>query len=475
MSMEQGLNPERFRGFCYVNMVMRENSSKSGLYLFVSLLAVFLFVQQQTLASEIPQGTQLVHWVLPGESLHRIALQYLPLTEELTVEDLIEKIRRLSGIDGSLIRPNQRLLIPSVRKNPVTAKTVPKEIDFQGKGIYINRYSMACQKMRRLADEIVSHGGNTVILDGKDMSGRLSYSSRVNLANEIGAAHNPPMGDLSKLIHYLHYKGLHVGVRLVLFYDPLLAEKKSDLALRSSVTGEPWMENGRVAWVDPAQPYVQRYNLDIAEELAKMGVDEIQFDYIRFPTSENIQYGTSGSSNEIIPRHKIITGFLAKARKELTDYKVLISIDVFGILAWGQQEDIQLTGQKIGDLARHCDVVSPMIYPSHFYGPFQGMANPATHPFTLVFETCRRFSGFLGKSKVTLRPWIQAFRLGANAFDQEYVLEQLRALSESEAQGWLLWNAGNAYGVAWDALAQWKDNTKTAKEKTVGTGPLAGN
>jgi hypothetical protein len=323
---------------------------------------------------------------------------------------------------------------------------------------------MACQKMRLLADKLIDSGGNTVFLDGKDMSGSLSYPSKVGLAGEIGANASPVTRDLAKLIHYLHKRGIHVGVRLVLFYDPLLAKERPELALHPIAIGDPLVDEGEVVWVNPAEPVVQEYNLHIAKELAEMGVDEIQFDYIRFPTTKNFRDPEHGFVEEEIPRHKIITDFLARARKELASHDVLLSIDVFGIMAWGRSEDIQMTGQKIEDLARHCDVISPMIYPSHFYGPFQGIANPGRHPYLLVLETCRRFSKFLKDSNVTLRPWIQAFPYGVDNFDEEYILEELRALNESQAKGWLLWSAGNVYNVAWRALAKWEDGV--FKDKT---------
>ena len=434
-------------------------------YLLVFFLICFTPVDRKSWAKNIQKDTNMVHRVSPGESLHKIARRYLPLTEELTVADLVEKIKVLSGLQSSLIRPQQRLVIPLVRSTPVVAKTVPKQTDFDARGIYVNRYSMACQKMKRLMEKLIASGGNTVILDGKDMSGNLSYPSKVSLASEIGASSRRVTSDLAKLIDYLHKRKIHVVVRLVLFFDPLLAEKKPELALHSMATGYPLMENGKVAWVNPAHPDVQDYNLAVAKELAEMGVDEIQFDYIRFPTTKDVQEEKAIQDGQATPRHKVITDFLARARKELAFYQVLLSIDVFGIMAWDRLEDLQMTGQKIEDLARHCDVISPMIYPSHFHGPFQGIADPGDEPYRLVLETCRRFSGFLKDSNVTLRPWIQAFPLGADNFDENYVFEQLRALDDSKARGWLLWSAGNSYDIAWKALVQWGDTIM--KEKSL--------
>lgn len=440
-------------------MLILKPFSRILTYLFVLFYAPIVLLPTNIFAQDIEKDTQLIHRVSPGESLHKIARQYLPLTEELTVNDLVERIKVLSGVEGSLIRPKQWLLIPLVRSSPVAAKTVPKKTDFEAKGIYVNRYTMASKKMKKLIAELAAVGGNTVILDGKGMSGKLSYPSRVDLAEEIGANAEPVTRDLAKLIHYLHKRGIHVGVRVVLFYDELLAEQKPELALRDGVTGHPVMENGRRAWVDPSNPVVQEYNLGIARELAEMGVDEIQFDYIRFPTKENVEYGESGFHRPEVPRHKIITDFLAQARKELAAHQILLSIDVFGIIAWGRSKDVEMTGQKIEDLATHCDVISPMIYPSHFHNPFRGIVDPSERPYLLVLETCKRFSRLLKNSQVTLRPWIQAFPLGTNNFDEEYIFEQLRALDQSKVRGWLLWSAGNKYDVAWKALAEWNDDS----------------
>jgi hypothetical protein len=448
-------------------MLKKTISLKIGSYLSGLIISLFLFFPWATFGRDFNGETEFFHQVLPGESLSKIARLYLPLTEAYTIRDLVRKIQERNGLTGTKILPNQRLLIPLVRSAPVVSKTAPKERDFEAKGIYVNRYSMACRKMNRLLHALIGLGGNTVILDGKDMSGKLSYPSRVDLAREIGASTNPSIADPVKLFHDLHKKGIHVGIRIVLFYDPLLATERPDLAVRSLTTVEPWAENGKRAWVDPSHPTVQRYNLDVARELAEMGVDEIQFDYIRFPTEGNVQDAGFSFDEHMIPKHQVITEFLAQARRELAPYEVLLSIDVFGVMGWSRPEDIQITGQKIEDLAHHCDVISPMIYPSHFYGPFESITNPGDHPFFFVSETCRRFSLLLQDEEVTLRPWIQAFPFGTSTFSEGYILEELRALSQSKTIGWLFWSAGNAYDVAWKALDQW--NNGDLKQETIGT------
>ena len=431
--------------------------TKGGVCVFVIVFLSLLLQPEKTLAKNMENSEDLIHCVSPGESLNRIARQYIHLTDAITTGELIEQIKALNGIQSSLIRPDQRLLIPLSRSTPVKAEIVPKQPGFEAKGIYINRYSMACNKMRRLLDTLIACGGNTVILDGKDMTGKLSYPSRIGLVKEIGADKGAVINNPAKLFQYLHERGLHVSVRLVLFYDPFLANRRPELALRAEDNGNDKTELHKGLWVDPAHPAVQDYNLSIAKELAQMGVDEIQFDYIRYPTGASFQDSRDNLDENSVPRDRIISDFLARAYEELAPHKVLLSIDVFGIVAWGRRKDISITGQRIEELAKHCDVVSPMIYPSHFTSPFQGITDPGKEPFLMVSKTCQLFSSFLNGSRATLRPWIQAFPLGAGYFTEDYILEELRALDQSDSIGWMLWSAGNAYDVAWRALEQWKE------------------
>jgi hypothetical protein len=437
------------------DMAEAKLNTKGSLCVLALVILSLLAQPEKTLASNVDMGENLIHCVSSGESLNVIARRYLHLTDVMSTGELIEQIRALNGIQGSLIRPDQRLLIPLSRTTPTKTEIVPKQPDFQAKGIYINRYSMACNKMRRLVDTLIACGGNTVILDGKDMTGKLSYPSRIDSVKEIGADSGAAINNPAKLFHYLHEKGLHVSVRLVLFYDPFLANQRPELALCAKDNGNGERELQEGLWVDPAHPAVQDYNLGIARELAQMGVDEIQFDYIRYPTGEGFQDSSNSIDKHSVPRDRIITDFLARAYEELAPHKVLLSIDVFGIIAWGRREDISVVGQRIEELAAHCDVICPMIYPSHFTSPFQNITNPGREPYLMVSKTCQLFSSFLNGSGTTLRPWIQAFPLRAGNFTEDYVLEELRALDQSDSIGWMLWSAGNAYDVAWRALERW--------------------
>ena len=146
---------------------------KSVLGVWFILGGIFFF-PQEIFAKDDQKDTGRIHLVMPGDSLHKIARRYFSLTEAVTIGDLINEIKEINGIEGTIIRPKQRLRIPLSRTTPVEARTIPKDKDFESRGIYINRYSMGSQKLRRLVDDVLSPSGNTVILDGKESEQRPS-------------------------------------------------------------------------------------------------------------------------------------------------------------------------------------------------------------------------------------------------------------------------------------------------------------
>jgi len=204
-------------------------------------------------------------------------------------------------------------------------------------------------------------------------------------------------------------------------------------------------------WVDPANPAVRDYNLSLARELAAAGVDEIQFDYVRFPTNGWRGDWTGDLDETARRRREVITGFLAEARSVLAPLGVRISADLYGIMAWDRVEDLALTGQHVPSIAEHVDVICPMIYPSHFRPGFEGRARPGDDPAYFISEGTRRFLALAGQ-QVEIRPWLQAFPYRVSHFDDEYVRVQMEAARQAGSAGWCLWNPSCRYGVALDAL-----------------------
>ncbi len=248
---------------------------------------------------------------------------------------------------------------------------------------------------------------------------------------------------------------MHAIARIALFRDAHLAQTYPDLAVHSRESGKPWLENGKLVWVDPSNPAVQDYNLDLARLAAGAGADEIQFDYVRFPAEgdqADAQFAFQKEHPDW-PRAKIITDFVARATDTLHPLGVLVSIDVFGVMAWAKPVDLALTGQNIHDLSRHCDILSPMIYPSHFFG-FDGYSDPGDAPEHFISESMQRFQQATAGSGVVLRPWLQAFGWHTKTYSPSYIVTQVRVAHQQGSVGFLFWNARNDYSKPFEAMPE---------------------
>jgi hypothetical protein len=347
---------------------------------------------------------------------------------------------------------------------------VPVDKSFEAKGIYVTGVTAGSEDIWPLVKGLKAHGGNTVVFDAKDMNGRISYASDVPLAKEIGAHVKGTMiTDLPKFLDRMHQEGIHTVARLALFHDDLLANKKPQYALRSKRTGAPWRELGVLGWVDPSLPAVQDYELALAKELIAKGVDEIQFDYVRFPAqgdTRDISYSTIKTQPT---HHEVITAWVKRAYAEIHPSKALLSADVYGVVAWDQGIDVVITGQKLDEMCQYLDAISPMLYPSHFYGTFDKFTYPPDHPAYFVGEGVKRVGKKAAGTGVMIRPWIQAFPYRIHNYGPDYVTVQLKASDANNGHGWLLWNAGNDYRVGFkgvEAYHQVAGNPASAKPGT---------
>lgn len=396
----------------------------------------------------------ITHTVRSGESLYKIADKYLPLSNFYALSSLVKEIKKINNVNQAGLKINKNLRIPVVRTKPVKAKTITKDKSFNAKGIYVTGNTAGTERILTLAKKLKSLGGNTIVFDVKDVDGVVTYKSSVRLANEIGATRKSQIRDISKMIYLLHRDGIHVVARIALFCDEILVKKRPDLAVQSKSGKGVWKQNGKIRWVDPSLELVQKYNLALVTELCNLGVDEIQFDYLRFPAMGNVK-DTKYSFDEVnIKKHTIITSFLKRAYELTRRKKVLLSIDVYAIMAWQRKEDEEITGQRIRDLARYADIISPMLYPSHFYGRFEGRKNPADHPYYFVSQGCKKTKIATEKTGIIIRPWLQAFpyKVTRSKWNKDYILEEIKAAEETGACGWLLWSASNKYKVSWQAL-----------------------
>lgn len=278
---------------------------------------------------------------------------------------------------------------------------------------------------------------NALMIDLKDESGLVWYDTDNATAHEVGAAHDAY--DLEVAIQQAHDEGLYVIGRLVLFNDPVAAIRKPEIAVWDSATNEPYHANGQY-FLDPTDPEARAYGLELAVEACAAGLDEIQFDYVRFPdarTESAIFDG--GVSREV--RLPTITNFLREAVNTLHPLGCAVAADIFGYLTTAIDDGG--IGQRWEEIAQIVDVVSPMVYPSHYGPDWYGFENPNDHPGPMVRNALTDGMERLPRN-VVVRPWLQDF-----GYDASQVRAQIES-AEEFGLGWMLWNAKS--NVTTDAL-----------------------
>jgi hypothetical protein len=296
-------------------------------------------------------------------------------------------------------------------------------------------------------------GGNAVVFDIKDSDGTVN----IPFEHPLLPAHKAYLKDLPKYIHFLHTQGMHAIARIAIFRDERLVQAHPELAVKSRKTGQSWRENGKLVWTDPSRIEVQEYDIALALAALEAGVDEIQFDYVRFP-AEGDQKDASFSFEKRHPqwqRADVIADFLDRAYTTLHPKGVLLSVDVFGVMAWQRPVDLSHTGQDIVRMAKFSDVLSPMIYPSHFFG-MDKIARPGDAPEHFIGESMDRFQQITKGSGVVIRPWLQAFAWRTSTYSPKYVEVQVLTAKNKGAIGFLFWNANNDYSKPYIAMPEMK-------------------
>ena len=313
------------------------------------------------------------------------------------------------------------------------------------KGIYLTAYTAGSAERRQtLIDLIKSTELNTVVIDIKDYSGKIFYNTDVPLAKSIGSV-EVRIKDIKKVVADLKQQGIYSIARIVVFQDPYLAERLPDIALKNK-SGGIWRDKKGLSWVDPTQRLVWDYNLDLATEAAQLGFDEINFDYIRFPSDGDIDQIAYANLSDVTAEGKVavIADFYNYLNQRLEFVPVLTSADLFGMVLW--RSDGLNIGQRLEDAMANFDYICPMVYPSHYPVNFEGFANPADHPYEIVYRSLIKAKDKLIGQRAVLRPWLQDFNLGA-IYTSDMIKLQKQASYDAGSSGWLLWNAGNNYST----------------------------
>ena len=398
-----------------------------------------------------PPGS-VVHVAQRGDSIPSVARQYLKRTSYLTSTEVADAIRQANGnLHGTFLHPGEQILIPGILDAPIVEKTVAVPKDFEVRAIYLTGVMAGSDHGLRIVRHWREVGGNAVVFDIKDSDGI------VNIAfdNPLATGQKHYIHDLPKFTRFLHSQNMHAIARIAIFRDEHLVTTHPELAVKSHRTGEPWRENGKLVWTDPSNTKVQDYDIALAKFVAQSGVDEVQFDYVRFPAEGDQKDAgfTFQTEHPKWQRSEVIADFLSRAYSEVHPSGALLSLDVFGIMAWQRPVDLAHTGQDIVAMAKHCDVLSPMIYPSHFFG-MDGIARPGDAPEHFIGESMDRFMKITKDSGVVIRPWLQAFAWRTKTYSPKYVEVQVEVAKQKGGIGFLFWNANNDYSKPYAAMPE---------------------
>ena len=393
-----------------------------------------------------------------GDTTLTLARKYLSRTPYMATTEFERAIRSANHLsEKDKPKPGEKIIIPSIESQPVIEHPRGDAKDSEIRAIYFTGASAGSLSGLHKLERWHELGGNSVVFDIKDSDGSLSISFDHPLAPKT---RHPRISNLPKYIRHVHSLGMHAIARIALFRDEFLVTHHNELAVQSRAGKGPWRENGKLVWTDPSNLTVQDYNIALAKFVAQSGVDEVQFDYVRFPAEgdqhDAVFHFLQPDTNGKIPQHErkdVISNFLARAYSEIHPMGVLLSIDVFGVMAWQRHVDLASTGQDIPAMAQHCDIMSPMIYPSHFFG-MDGYDRPGDAPEHFISISMERFRKVTMGSGVVLRPWLQAFGWKTRTYSADYIKIQVATARDTGGIGFLFWNAGNDYTVPNKAMPQ---------------------
>ena len=348
----------------------------------------------------------------------------------------------------------EEILSTIVPEVPTSTESEIKESGFQApeiiKAVYLTSWSAASPYMVNYVIDLAKNTEiNAVVVDIKDWSGYVSYNTEVAEVEKYNAERYL-ISDVKALVEKFHKNGIYTIARISVFQDPILAWARPDLAVRrKSDDSLLWLDKMGLAWIDPSSKEAWDYNIAIAKDVLNQGFDELNFDYIRFPSDGDLgdlsfSLWDSASTTKI----SVIRDFYSYLRQNIPDG--VLSADLFGLST--ETFDLGI-GQKIEYAYQYFDFVSPMVYPSHYAQGYIGYENPVEYPYEVVKNAMEngliKLIDFKNTTSTNakLRPWLQDFDLGAEYGEEEVRLE-IKAVRDAlgdDFSGFMLWSPENFY------------------------------
>jgi len=350
----------------------------------------------------------------------------------------------------------EKISTPTPKPLPEKLKNPPEII----KAVYATVWTASTDtQINRLIDLANKTEVNAIVIDIKDYSGKIFFETNSPLIKEIGSE-EIIIKDLDALINKLHANNIYAIARITVFQDPLLAAKRPDLAVQSKSTGNTWKDNKGLAWMDPASMEVWNYIVTVAKEIDKHGFDELNFDYVRFPSDGKISDMVFPFYDATKYKSTVMKDFFQYLSDNLRKEGIKTSADLFG-LATVNNDGLGI-GQIIEDAALTFDAVCPMVYPSHYATGFIGLKNPGAYPYEVIKYSMeaakKKFDALevlknsttspenIRNAKIAqMRPWLQDFDLGADYTADMIRLEKKAVLDAGFNEGWMLWDPRNVY------------------------------
>jgi hypothetical protein len=324
---------------------------------------------------------------------------------------------------------------------------------------------------------------NSVVIDIKDFSGTISFAPTSPAWMPAWDAARCGARDMDALIDELHAKGIYVIGRITVFQDPFYTARHPELAVKRASDGSVWKDHKGLSFIDVgARPYWDHI-IELAVDSYNLGFDELNFDYVRYPSDGNMEdIAFTHSSGKTKPEN-LETFFkylheklseperYAQMRHENTGREHAIpylSADLFGMTT-SNTDDLSI-GQVQERAIPYFDFIAPMVYPSHYPHGFMGLGNPNHYPYEVIKyamgEGVRRLRATttsvdaythtrIGTSTPPvyakpsddiqkLRPWLQDFDYGGE-YGVEEVRAQIQATYDVGLTSWMIWDPGNRY------------------------------
>lgn len=323
--------------------------------------------------------------------------------------------------------------------------TMPKEFTtlfekdekFKVKGIYITGWVAGLERRMEEFIQLARETEiNTFVIDVKDDTGTLSYISSEPMVKEVKSSLRK-IKDIKGLLEHLKKENIYVIGKIATFKDPLLAKARPERALELQKADKTWADT---EWISAFNKENWDYNIAIAKEALELGFDEIQFDYVRFPALGNGP--TQVMPNDELTKEEAINSFLGYAKDKLAGFNAPISADIYGVVT--SIEDVGI-GQRLETLSNEVDIISPMIYPSHYSKGVFKLPVPEEAPYeTIYFSMQDAIERLTRDHPVQLRPWLQDFSL-KHSYGVDEVRGQIQALYDLGIEEWLLWNPRSRY------------------------------